>query len=53
MWLKLPAPGELNTKVQVFPTNVFANMLGFKKREFFEVEDRTVAEKPVEVDFNK
>ena len=42
---------ELNTKVQVFPTNIFAGMLGFKKREFFEVEDRAVAEKPVEVKF--
>ena len=42
---------ELNTKVQVFPTNIFAGMLGFKKREFFEVEDRGLAEKPVEVKF--
>ena len=44
---------DLNTKVQVFPTNIFAGMLGFKKREFFEVEDQAAAEKPVEVDFNK
>jgi LemA protein len=42
---------DLNTKVQVFPTNVFANMLGFKKREFFEVEDQAAVEKPVEVKF--
>ncbi len=42
---------ELNTKVQVFPTNIFAGMLGFKKREFFEVEDQAVVEKPVEVKF--
>lgn len=42
---------ELNTKVQLFPTNIFANMLGFKKREFFEVEDQAAAEKPVEVKF--
>lgn len=42
---------ELNTKVQVFPTNIFAGMLGFKKREFFEVEDQAAAEKPVEVKF--
>lgn len=42
---------ELNTKVQIFPTNIFAGMLGFKKREFFEVEDRAAAEKPVEVKF--
>lgn len=42
---------DLNTKVQVFPTNIFAGMLGFKKREFFEIEDRAIAEKPVEVKF--
>jgi LemA protein len=42
---------ELNTKVQVFPTNIFAGMLGFKKREFFEVEDQGLVEKPVEVKF--
>lgn len=41
----------LNTKIQVFPTNIFAGMLGFKKREFFEVEDRAAAEKAVEVKF--
>lgn len=42
---------ELNTKVQVFPTNIFAKSLGFTKREFFEVEDRATAEKPVDVKF--
>ena len=42
---------DLNTKVQVFPTNIFAGMLGFTKKEFFEVEDQAVAEKPVEVTF--
>ena len=42
---------ELNTKIQVFPTNIFAGMLGFKKREFFEVEDQAAVEKPVDVKF--
>jgi LemA protein len=42
---------DLNTKIQVFPTNLFAGMLGFKKREFFEVEDQATAEKPVDVKF--
>lgn len=42
---------DFNTKVQVFPNNVFAGMLGFKQREFFEVEDRAAAEQPVEVKF--
>ena len=30
---------------------MFAGMLGFKKREFFEVEDQAAAENPVEVKF--
>jgi LemA protein len=42
---------DLNTKIQIFPNNVFAGMLGFKQREFFEVEDMAAAEKPVEVKF--
>lgn len=42
---------DLNTKIQIFPNNVFAGMLGFKQREFFEVEDMATAEKPVEVKF--
>jgi LemA protein len=45
------AVSALNTKIQMFPTNIFAGMLGFKKREFFETEDRAAAEKPVEVKF--
>ena len=42
---------DLNTKIQIFPNNVFAGMLGFTQREFFEVEDRAEAEKPVDVKF--
>jgi LemA protein len=30
---------DFNTKLQVFPTNIIGNMLGFKSREFFEVAD--------------
>lgn len=45
---------DFNTKRKVFPTNVFANMLGFKQdKEFFEVgegEAAAVAE-PVNVKF--
>lgn len=46
---------DLNTKIQLFPTNVFAGMLGFKQREFFDVDekDRDAVEKPVDVDFSK
>lgn len=29
---------DFNTKIQVFPTNLFAQMLGFKAYEFFEAE---------------
>lgn len=42
---------DLNTKIQIFPNNIFASMLGFKEREFFEVEDRAAVEKPVDVQF--
>jgi LemA protein len=44
---------DLNTKIQTFPTNIFAGMLGFKEREFFELEagEQATAEKPVEVKF--
>lgn len=30
---------DFNTKMQVFPTNMIANMLGFKKYEFFDAPD--------------
>lgn len=30
---------DFNTKIEVFPTNIFAGMLNFSKREFFEAED--------------
>lgn len=42
---------DLNTKIQVFPNNVFAGMLGFTQRDFFEVEDMASVEKPVDVQF--
>lgn len=35
---------DFNTKLKVFPTNIFGNMLGFKQREFFDVEDGEKAE---------
>ena len=37
---------DLNTKIQQFPTNIFANMLGFKPREFFEVAAPAEREAP-------
>ncbi len=30
---------DFNTKLQVFPTNIFGRMLGFKSREYFEAEE--------------
>jgi len=42
---------DLNTKIEIFPNNIFAKMLGFVKKEFFEIEDRAAAEKPVAVKF--
>ncbi len=44
---------DLNIKIKTFPTNIFAGMLGFKPREFFEVEAAETAaiSKPTEVSF--
>jgi LemA protein len=44
---------DLNTKIQLFPTNIFAGMLGFKIREFFAVDDdeKAAIDKPVDVKF--
>lgn len=30
---------DFNTKLQIFPTNIMAGMLGFKARDFFEIEE--------------
>ena len=37
---------DLNTKIEQFPTNIFANMLGFKERQFFEVTAAAEREAP-------
>jgi LemA protein len=37
---------DLNTKILQFPTNIFAGMLGFKQREFFEVSAPAEREAP-------
>jgi len=44
---------DLNIKVKTFPTNIFAGMLGFKEREFFEVDEAENAaiQKPTDVEF--
>ena len=45
---------DFNTKRKVFPTNMFANMLGFTKdKEFFDVDEAEAAtiQNPVDVQF--
>ena len=42
---------DFNTKVQVFPNNVFAKSLGFSNKEFFEVDDLAKVSEPVAVKF--
>ena len=42
---------DFNIKLSVFPTNLFASMLGFTARDFFEAENQAEVEKPVDVKF--
>jgi LemA protein len=42
---------EFNNKVEVFPNNIFASMLGFVKEKFFEIAE--VEKANVKVDFSK
>lgn len=42
---------DFNTKIQIFPTNLFASMLGFTAREFFDIDDTGPESQPVEVKF--
>lgn len=41
---------DFNTKVEIFPTNLIAGVLGFKKEEFFGL-DKTEEKEPVKVKF--
>ncbi|MCX7521854.1 LemA family protein [Microbacterium sp. STN6] len=42
---------ELNTKIKVFPNNIFAKGLGFTERDFFEVADLAAVAEPPRVQF--
>jgi len=43
---------DLNTSIQVFPTNILASMFKFSQMEFFQLEgEDEAARKPVEVKF--
>jgi len=40
---------DFNTKIQVIPTSIFAGMMGFSKKDFFETDD--ASKEPVKVSF--
>lgn len=42
---------DYNTKLQTVPTNIFANMFGFKAREFFDIDEKGPEGQPVKVQF--
>jgi len=41
---------DLNIKIESFPTNLIAGVMGFVKMEFFEIEE-AAAREPVKVNF--
>ncbi len=41
---------KFNTKQQVFPSNIIANMFSFQEKDYFEIEEPE-AKEPVKVDF--
>jgi LemA protein len=42
---------EFNTKIKVFPNNVYSRRLGFSSRDFFEVADLAAVAEPPRVQF--
>ena len=40
---------DFNIKIEVFPSNIFAQIMGFRKRDFFGAEERE--KEPVKVEF--
>ena len=42
---------EFNTKIQIFPNTLFARGMGFKEREFFEVENVAAISEPPRIQF--
>lgn len=45
---------DFNTKLEVFPTNIFGRMLGFASRDFFQLEEgESAAKEPVKVTFSE
>ncbi|MEO8065633.1 MAG: LemA family protein [Candidatus Doudnabacteria bacterium] len=42
---------DYNTKLQTFPSNIFANMFGFTARTFFDIDEKGAEGQPVNVQF--
>lgn len=42
---------DMNTLVMSFPTNILANMFGFGKKEFFNLDEESEEKEPVKVSF--
>jgi LemA protein len=42
---------DYNTKLQVFPTNLFASIFGFTKKDFFGIDESGPEAQPVKVQF--
>jgi LemA protein len=42
---------QLNTKILIFPNNLFAKQLGFPSRDFFDVADAAAIAEPPRVQF--
>ncbi|MDE2311946.1 MAG: LemA family protein [Patescibacteria group bacterium] len=42
---------DFNTKLQVFPTNMFASMFGFSAKPFFDIDEKGPEGQPVKVSF--
>lgn len=42
---------DYNTKLQTFPSNLFASLLGFTTKTFFDIDDKGPESQPVNVQF--
>ncbi len=42
---------EINTRVESFPSNIVAGIFGFKKEEFFDLDETPAQREPVKVSF--
>jgi LemA protein len=42
---------DFNTKLQVFPTNLFASLMNFQARPFFDIDEKGAEGQPVNVQF--